>query len=183
MSRRLRLTRAVEERSAWIQRQLDAPARDTRSAVVLGRLLGLAFAICFLTGLYSHFLQDPRPWMRFPTWPANLYQLSQGIHITTGISLFPLIVAKLWTVYPRLFVWPPVHSVLELLGRLSIAVLIGAAVVEPVTGLLNTFQWYPWRFPFRSTHYALAWIVVGSTFVHVSAKLPEIVAHWRGGSR
>ena len=43
------------------------------------------------TGVYSHFLQDPLPWMVFPTRPVSLYQVSQGIHITAGILCFPLV--------------------------------------------------------------------------------------------
>ena len=42
-----------------------------RHAVVIGRLLAVAFLTCFATGLYSHFLQDPLPWMVFPTGPSG----------------------------------------------------------------------------------------------------------------
>ena len=76
-------------------------------AVVIGRLLAIAFLLCFGTGLYSHFLQEPEPWMRFSTVPAQLYQVTQGIHITAGIACFPLILGKLYTIYPQLFQTPP----------------------------------------------------------------------------
>jgi DMSO/TMAO reductase YedYZ molybdopterin-dependent catalytic subunit len=46
-------------------------------------------------------------------------------------------------------------------------------------GFLNTLQWYPWPFPFKETHYALAWIIVGALFVHLAVKLPLIQANWR----
>lgn len=176
-----RTAEAINRRLAGVRGALASPARSTRGAVVIGRLLGAAFVICFLTGLYSHFLQDPQPWMRFPTRPANLYQLTQGTHVTSGIAIFPLLLAKLWTVYPRLFVWPVARSIPELAERAQIGALVALALVEPVTGLLNTAQWYAWAFPFRQTHYALAWAVAGLLCLHVAVKLPEITRHWRVG--
>ncbi|WP_235492137.1 cytochrome b/b6 domain-containing protein [Leifsonia sp. Root112D2] len=178
-----RLTQRVgdrlQARAAVIQAGLASPVRTTRTTVVLGRLLASAFVICFLTGLYSHFLQQPLPWMVFPTRPTNLYALTQGIHVTVGIAIFPLIFAKLWVVYPKLFVWPPFDSVRTLLERVSVAVLVAAAVLEPVIGLINSYQWYPWAFSFRSSHYGLAWVIVGAIAVHIAVKLPLIVRHWR----
>jgi hypothetical protein len=174
-----RVSELLAVRSAWMQERLSSPARTTRSAVVIGRLLGTAFAICFATGLYSHFLQQPLPWMVFPTWPANIYQITQGIHVTVGIAIFPLLFGKLWTVYPRLFVWPPITSLGNLLERASIAVLVACALLEPAIGLVNTYQWYPWPFPFRQTHYALAWVIVGLLAVHIAVKLPLIIRNWR----
>ncbi|GAA4838509.1 molybdopterin-dependent oxidoreductase [Luteimicrobium xylanilyticum] len=168
--------RAASDRAAA---PLQHPARSPRTAVVVGRLLGTAFVVCFVTGLYSHFLQDPLPWMRFPTWPSNLYQLTQGIHVTTGIASVPLLLAKLWTVYPRLLQWPPVRGLVHAVERGLVGVLVAAALVEVATGLLNTYQWYPWHFPFRGTHYALAWVVVGALAIHVAAQLPTIVRHRR----
>ncbi|MFI1766072.1 molybdopterin-binding protein, partial [Streptomyces sp. NPDC020800] len=32
---------------------------DARTATSIGRWLGLAFAVCFCTGLISHFMQHP----------------------------------------------------------------------------------------------------------------------------
>ena len=57
---------------------LQTPSRNPRTAVALGRLLGAAFIICFLTGIYSHFIQDPLPGMQFLTRPVWLLSL---IHI------------------------------------------------------------------------------------------------------
>ena len=68
---------------------------------------------------------------------------------------------------------------LTLLGRVSVAVLVASAVLEPVIGLINSYQWYPWEFSFRSAHYGLAWVIVGAITVHVAVKLPIIVRHWR----
>ena len=99
------------------RRRLASPARTTRLAVVIGRLLGIAFLVCFATGLYSHFLQDPLPWMRFPTAPVSLYRVTQGIHITAGIACVPLLLAKLWIVFPELLTYPPVTGVVSFLER------------------------------------------------------------------
>jgi len=174
-----RASRRLEERAAGIRRALDSPVRTTRTAVVVGRLLGLAFAVCFATGLFSHFLQDPLPWMRFPTVPADLYRWTQGAHVVAGTMSIVLLAAKLWTVYPRLFAWPPVTSLASFLERASIGVLVASAGLQVAMGLLNTYQWYPWPFDFRTVHFALAWVVAGSLAIHVAVKLPEIRRHWR----
>lgn len=173
-----RVSSALAVRMAGARGVLAAPARSARTTVVIGRLLATAFLVCFLTGLYSHLLQEPLPGMRFPTWPG-VYAFTQGLHISVGIAIFPLLLGKLWTVYPRLFLWPPVRSARELLERASIALLVSSALLEPAIGLVNTYQWYPWPFPFRQTHYALAWVIVGSLAIHIAVKLPTIVRFWR----
>ncbi|MGY4859696.1 molybdopterin-dependent oxidoreductase [Cryobacterium sp. AP23] len=159
--------------------QLASPVRNPRMATVIGRLLGLAFLLCFGTGLYSHFLQQPLPWMTFPTRPAGLYQLTQGTHIVAGIACFPLLLAKLYVVFPQLFQYPPVTSFAGFLERASIALFVGASLVEITIGLLNTYQWYPFPFPFKQVHFALAFVIIGSLLVHIGVKLPLISAHWR----
>jgi len=159
--------------------QLASPVRNPRMATVIGRLLGLAFLVCFGTGLYSHFLQQPLPWMTFPTRPAGLYQVTQGTHIVAGIACFPLLLAKLYVVFPQLFQYPPVTSFANFLERASIALFVGASLVEITIGLLNTYQWYPFPFPFKQVHFALAFVIIGSLAVHIGVKLPVIAAHWR----
>jgi hypothetical protein len=151
-------------------------------AVVIGRLLAIAFLLCFGTGLYSHFLQEPEPWMRFSTVPAQLYQVTQGIHITAGIACFPLILGKLYTIYPQLFQTPPVKGPLHLLERASIALFVGASLVQITIGLLNTYQWYPWNFGFRQVHWALSFVVIGSLAIHIAVKLPMISRFWTRNS-
>jgi hypothetical protein len=161
------------------RRVLQAPARNPRMTVVVGRLLGLAFLVCFGTGLYSHFLQDPLPWMHFPVYPSNLYQLTQGIHITAGIACFPLLLGKLYTVFPELFQYPPITGFLSLLERASIALFVASSIVQIVTGLLNTFQAYSFfPFPFRQTHFALSFVIIGSLAIHIAVKLPIIRRYW-----
>lgn len=146
---------------------MASPNRTARSAVVTGRLLGIAFLVCFATGVYSHLLQEPPGWMRFPTRPVQLYQVTQGLHITAGIAAIPLLLAKLNVVMPALLQTPPVRGVLHLLERLSIAVFVASALIQVVTGLLNTFQWYPWPFPFRQVHNALAYVIIGLSLIHI----------------
>jgi hypothetical protein len=158
---------------------LASPARHPRTAVVIGRLLGLGFLVCFGTGLLSHFLQDPLPGMAFLTRPIWLYRLTQGLHVGVGTALIPLLLAKLWTVYPLLFQWPPVRTVGGVLERAAIALLVAASFIQLGTGLTDTFQWYPQPFRFRETHFALAWALVGTLAIHIGVKLPIITRWWR----
>jgi hypothetical protein len=160
--------------------RLVSPSRNPRTAVAVGRLLGTAFILCFLTGIYSHFIQDPLPGMHFLTRPVWLYQVTQGIHITAGIACFPLIFAKLYSIFPLLFQTPPLKGFLHLLERGSIALFVASSLVEITTGLLNTFQWYAlFPFPFRQTHFTLSFIVIGSLAIHIGVKLPIITKYWR----
>lgn len=153
---------------------------DARTATSVGRWLGLAFAVCFVTGLISHYLQHPPGWpaVELPSRPVWGYRLTQGLHIASGLAAIVLLLAKLWAVYPRLFVRPPVRSVRHALERLSVAVLVATAVFQVFTGLLNVVEWYPWPFSFVPVHFAVAWVVAGSILLHVAVKWPEIKAHW-----
>ncbi|MEV6282917.1 molybdopterin-dependent oxidoreductase [Kribbella sp. NPDC051770] len=153
-----------------------------RVATVVGRWLAVAVVVCFLTGLFSHFQQATPGWLHIPSRPASLYRVTQGLHVLSGTIAIPLLLAKLWTVYPKLFEkppWPPSRQALAtILERLSILVLVSAMALELFIGFLNTLQWYPWPFPFKETHYALAWIIVGALLVHLAVKLPLIRTHW-----
>ena len=153
--------------------------RSPAVAARVGVWLGLSFGVCFLTGLVSHWAQVPSPTVPFPTSPAWGYRLTQGLHVSTGIAAIPLLLVKLWSVYPRLFERVDLTDgrrlMLTVLERGSIAVLVASAIFQLVTGLLNAAQWYPWTaFSFRSTHYALAWVAIGALLVHVAVKLPVI---------
>jgi len=159
---------------------LQAPSRNSRTAVALGRLLGSAFIICFLTGLLSHFIQDPLPGMHFLTRPIWLYQVTQGLHVTAGILCLPLILGKLYAIYPLLFQTPPIRGAAHFLERASIALFVAASLVQIAMGLLNTFQWYQLlAFPFRQTHFSLSFVIIGSLAIHIAVKLPIIARHWR----
>ncbi len=152
--------------------------RSPAVAARVGMWLGICFGICFLTGLISHYAQEPSHPIPFPTSPSWGYRVTQGLHVTTGVASIPLLLVKLWSVYPRLFERPPFGNVRRLavnaLERASIGVLVASAIFQLVTGLLNAAQWYPWSFSFRTTHYALAWIAIGSLILHIAVKLPII---------
>lgn len=153
---------------------------DARTATAVGRWLGAAFGVCFVTGLVSHYLQHPPDGLAddLPARPVWGYWLTQGLHVATGLAAIVLLLVKLWAVYPRLFAWPPVRSVRHALERLSVAVLVAAAVFELFTGLLNIAEWYPWPFSFIQVHFAVAWVVTGSILLHIAVKAPEIRDHW-----
>jgi hypothetical protein len=159
--------------------ETDFPSRLRSAAVTarVGRWLGICFAICFVTGLISHYAQNHSQPIPFPTSPSWGYRVTQGLHVITGTASVPLLLVKLWTVYPRLFIRPPKAArtlLLEVLERGSIAVLVAGAIFELASGLANASQWYPWAFSFRATHYAIAWITIGALVVHIAVKLPVI---------
>ena len=151
-----------------------------RSAAVTARVglwLGVCFGICFATGLISHYAQNPAQPVPFPASPVWGYRVTQGLHVITGTAAVPLLLVKLWTVYPRLFRRPERgwrRLALDLAERGSILVLVSTAIFQLASGLANSAQWYPWAFSFRTTHYAVAWIVVGSLLLHIAVKLPVI---------
>jgi DMSO/TMAO reductase YedYZ molybdopterin-dependent catalytic subunit len=147
---------------------------DERTASLVGVALGGCFLVAFCTGLFSHLLQHPPSWMPLPTRPVWIYRLTQGLHVATGLAAIPLLLAKLWTVYPKLFAWPPLRSVAHALERASIAVLVAGASFELVTGLLNIVHWYPWQFPFTAAHYWVAWVTAGALLTHLGVKAPAI---------
>ena len=94
--------------------------------------------------------------------PAGLYRVTQGLHVATGLASIPLLFAKLWTVYPKLFTWPPFSSIANALERLAIFPLVAGALFLLFTGLANINLWYPWRFNFPTAHYWAAWITIGA---------------------
>jgi DMSO/TMAO reductase YedYZ molybdopterin-dependent catalytic subunit len=156
--------------SAATPRHPTSVLRDERIAAALGISLGIAFAICFVTGLISHLVQDPGGWFVWPSRPAGLYRFTQGLHVTAGIASIPLVLAKLWVVYPKFFQWPPAQSVAHGVERIALLPLVGSSLLLVFTGLANINIYRPWEFSFRSGHYAAAWIAVGAMVIHVSAK-------------
>ncbi len=151
--------------------------RGPEVAARIGLWLGVCFAVAFVTGLYSHLAQQPEPVLPLPTRPVWLYRTTQGVHVLAGTAAVPLLLVKLWSVFPRLFARPPRERrelLLHGLERATIAVLVAAAVFQLATGLANTAQWYPWPFSFRATHYAVGWLAVGALVVHVAVKLPLV---------
>ncbi len=143
---------------------------DERTAAWLGLALGITFTTCFATGLWSHLQQDPPSWFEPFARPAGLYRFTQGVHVATGIASIPLLLAKLWTVYPKLFRRPFATGTASLLERVTLVPLVGGAIFLLFTGVANIILWYPWPFNFRTSHYWIAWITIGALVVHVGAK-------------
>ena len=170
MTRLARLIDRVQPR----EESFRGPAHHEKVTARLGLWLGIAFALCFVTGLLSHAVQKPPAWFVWPAEPVNLYRVTQGVRILSGIAAIPLLLAKLWSVYPKLFARPLIRNLPHALERLSILVLSGAAFFELTTGLFNTAQNYLWGFYFPAAHYAVAWIAAGSVLLHVAVKLPVI---------
>jgi hypothetical protein len=157
-----------------------SPLRHEALTARIGTWLGITFGLCFLTGMISHWYYLPDLPVLPPVRPIWGYRVTQGVHVLSGIAAIPLLLVKLWSVYPKLFAEMPFGDVRKLvlstLERVSIAALVASAIFQLVTGLANAAQWYPWSFSFRSTHYAVAWIAIGSLVVHIAVKLPKIRA-------
>ncbi len=146
---------------------------DERLASLLGIALGVSFVTCFLTGLVSHFAQQPLNigFLSMPASPAWLYRFTQGLHVASGIAAIPLLLIKLWVVYPKFFAWPPVRDPAHALARLSLVPLVAGSIFQLFSGLLNTARWYPWEFAFTATHYWTAWVVIGALLIHIAAQV------------
>lgn len=152
------------------QGRFTSALRDERLAAWLGASLGIAFTICFVTGLFSHLQQHPLSWLPVPSRPAGLYRVTQGIHVAAGIASVPVLIAKLWVVWPRFLAFPPFRRVGDVVERVLLLVLVGGAVFMVFTGVANIAQWYPWRFSFTATHYQVAWVTIGAIIAHLGAK-------------
>jgi DMSO/TMAO reductase YedYZ molybdopterin-dependent catalytic subunit len=169
-----RVKRLVGRLVSLSDKDFTSAAHSEKATARIGVWLGIAFGICFVTGLLSHFVQRGPGWFYWPSTPVNLYRVTQGLHVLSGIAAVPLLFAKLWSVYPKLFGRPLVRSLPHAIERGSILLLSGAAFFELATGLFNSAQNYVWGFSFPPAHYAVAWIAIGSILVHVAVKLPVI---------
>ncbi len=156
-----------------------SPVHDPRVVARVGLFLGIAITTAFVTGLISHLHQNPLVWLPIPPEPAWGYRVTQGLHTAAGLAAIPLLLAKLYAAYPAFFERPVLRGPLHALERGSVGILVATSVFQLVTGLFNTFQWYPWAFGFVAVHYAVAWVLVGSVLVHVAVKLPTILGALR----
>ncbi len=155
---------------AALRGRYTSDLHDTRSAAWLGIALGVAFGVCFATGVWSHLAQHPPGWFTYPARPAGLYRITQGAHVITGTAAIPLLLAKLWVVHPHLLAWPPARSLLHGVERLALLPLVGGALFLLLSGTANVARWYPWSFFFPRAHFWAAWITIGALIVHVGAK-------------
>ena len=151
-----------------------SPVHGPRLTARLGVWLGSLFLVCFLTGLVSHVHQHPLPFLVLPPGPSWAYRVNQGLHVAAGTACLPILLAKMYAAYPRLFARPLLGGPLRALERGSIAVLVAAAFLQVFTGVANVAQWYYFGFFFTTVHFAMAWVVIGALAVHIAVKLPVI---------
>ncbi|MEO6142482.1 MAG: molybdopterin-binding protein, partial [Dermatophilaceae bacterium] len=154
--------------------RFSSPVRSTALTARLGSVVGLCFGVCFVTGLLSHYQYGPWSWLPEPASPVFLYRVTQGTHVATGIAAIPLLLVKLWSVYPNLFRWPPARSLKHAVERGSVFVLVAASLIQLTTGFLNILGWYPWPWDFIKVHFLLGFVVIGSILIHIGVKLPDI---------
>jgi DMSO/TMAO reductase YedYZ molybdopterin-dependent catalytic subunit len=162
-----------------------SPLRGPWLTSVLGLVLLVGIPIVAVTGFLSNDAYYPRLGANsvgrplgpldiylfsFPTHPSWLYALNQGIHVTLGLGVFPILLAKLWSVIPKLFEWPPVRSPAHALERLSLALLVGGALFEFATGILNIQYYYVFPFFFTTAHYYGAWVFTAAFAFHAALK-------------
>ena len=168
-----------------------SPIRGPWLTSVFGLVLLFGIPVMFVTGLLSYAAYNPdlaavndqtpdKGWLGFylfswPTDPSWLYRLTQGVHVTLGVVLVPVLLAKLWSVIPRLFSWPPIRSVAHAVERLSLLLLVGGALFEFVTGLLNVQLHYLFPGSFYTLHLYGAWVFIGAFVVHVVFRVPVMV--------
>ncbi len=164
----------LHERPRWWPR-FSSTLRSTAMTARIGRMLGIAIGVLFATGLLSHYQYEPWTWLPTPAAPVWGYRLTQGVHVATGTATIPLLLIKLWSIYPNLFRFPPVKSIKHAIERASVAVLVATALVQVTTGFLNVLNWYPFPWYFVNVHRFLGYVLVGSVLLHVGVKLPDIV--------
>ncbi len=172
--------------------------RSRRVTAALGLLLLPLLTIVITTGLLSYAAYNPRlpgndstpdaGILRFyvfnwPVTPSWLYRLNQGLHVTIGVALVPIVLGKLWSVLPKLFEWPPVRSVSHLLERISLLALVGGILFELVTGLLNISNDYIFGFSFYTAHFYGAIVFIAGFVTHVALKIRLAVRSVRGRER
>ena len=187
-----KLWRALERRRppgldripAW-----RSPLRGPWLTSVFGLVLLIGLPVVIITGLLSYAAYAPRfgqafpahvgwlrlPFFDWPTRPVWLYRLNQGVHVTLGLVLVPVVLAKLWSVVPKLFAWPPARSLAQVLERLSLVLLVGGVLFEIATGVLNIQYDYVFGFSFYTAHFYGAWVFIGAFALHATLKFPHLV--------
>jgi hypothetical protein len=163
----------LRQRPRWWPR-FSSTLRSTAVTARIGTALCVAITLLFVTGLLSHYQYEPWTWLPPPAKPVWGYRLTQGIHVATGMATIPLLLVNLWSVYPNLFRFPPIRSMRHALERVSVAVLVSAALVQVATGFMNVLNWYPFPWYFLTVHRFLGDVLVGSVLLHVGVKLPDI---------
>ncbi|MER6061388.1 molybdopterin-dependent oxidoreductase [Streptomyces sp. NPDC001792] len=168
-----------------------SPLRGPWFTSVLGLVLLVGITVLFVTGLVSYAAYNPglsrvndqTPdkgvlgfyLFAWPTDPVWLYRLTQGVHVTLGITLIPVLLAKLWSVVPRLFTLPPARSLAHALERISLVLLVGGGLFEFTTGVLNVQLDYVFPGSFYPLHFYGAWVFFAAFVAHAALKTPTAV--------
>ncbi|MEU3282785.1 molybdopterin-dependent oxidoreductase [Streptomyces antibioticus] len=172
-----------------------SPLRGTWFTSLLGLVLLVGVTVLFVTGLLSYAAYNPglspvndqtpeKGLLGFylfawPTHPHWLYRLIQGIHVTLGITLIPVLLAKLWSVVPKLFALPPARSLAHALERISLLLLVGGGLFEFVTGVLNVQLDYVFPGSFYPLHFYGAWVFFAAFVAHAVLKTPRALRNLR----
>ncbi|MFD9323606.1 molybdopterin-dependent oxidoreductase [Streptomyces sp. NPDC060053] len=172
-----------------------SPLRGPWFTSVLGLVLLLGVTVLFVTGLVSYAAYNPdlspvndkTPdkgilgfyLFAWPTDPHWLYRVNQGVHVTLGITLIPVLLAKLWSVVPKLFTLPPARSIAHALERISLLLLVGGALFEFTTGVLNVQLDYVFPGSFYPLHFYGAWVFLAAFVAHAVLKTPAAVRNLR----
>ncbi|WP_324786736.1 molybdopterin-dependent oxidoreductase [Streptomyces sp. H51] len=168
-----------------------SPVRGPWFTSVLGLVLLGGVTVLFVTGLLSYAAYNPdlspvndrTPdkgvlgfyLFSWPTHPHWLYRLTQGVHVTLGVALIPVLLAKLWSVVPRLFELPPARSLAHALERISLLLLVGGGLFEFTTGVLNVQLDYVFPGSFYPLHFYGAWVFFAAFLAHAVTKTPAAV--------
>ncbi|MFE2515064.1 molybdopterin-dependent oxidoreductase [Streptomyces mirabilis] len=172
-----------------------SPLRGPWFTSVLGVVLLGGITVLFVTGLVSYAAYNPNLspvndmtpdkgllgfyLFSWPTNPSWLYRLTQGVHVTLGITLIPVLLAKLWSVVPKLFTLPPARSLAHALERISLLLLVGGALFEFTTGVLNIQLDYIFPGSFYPLHFYGAWVFFAAFVAHAVLRVPMALRNLR----
>jgi DMSO/TMAO reductase YedYZ molybdopterin-dependent catalytic subunit len=159
---------------------------------VLSAVLLLGLVLVAATGVFSYAAYNP--WLPgndttpgagyfhlvvgfgWPSRPQWLYRLNQGVHVLLGLALLPVVLAKLWSVIPKLFTWPPARSVAHAIERITLIALVGGVLVEIFTGLVNiAYDYALLGVSFYTIHLYTAWFFIGAFILHVATRTPAMI--------
>jgi DMSO/TMAO reductase YedYZ molybdopterin-dependent catalytic subunit len=194
----VRLWRALDRHPPGVRlrRRWRSPLRGPWLTSVFGAVLLIGLPFVIITGLLSYIAYAPQfgqalpahvGWLKLPTfdWPSHpawLYRLTQGVHVGLGLVLVPVVIAKLWSVIPRLFTWPPARSIAQVLERISLLMVVGGILFEVATGLLFIQYDFLFWFPWHTAHYFGAWVFIAGFLMHIALKAPKMVRGLRSMS-
>ena len=172
-----------------------SPLRGPWLTSILGSALLPLIIVCAVTGFLSQAAYNPDLgnnsllpsgglgfdlyFFHWPTSPSWIYAFTQGLHVISGLAALPILLAKLWSVMPKLFEWPPLRGASHAVERLSLALLVGGSVFVFGTGLLNIQVYYPWPFRFLTAHYYGAFVFLAAFGFHIAIKIPIALRTFR----